>query len=128
MGEDSRIWTFAEICRRHADGDRDFRGLEIGQRPSEWSQPGYGTFRGAVLDGADFAGSAICADFTGASLRNCVFRANVKTCSFHGADLRGADFTGAAIDSATFRSARLDGAVFAGASAYGYAFAADEYP
>jgi hypothetical protein len=130
MGEDERIWTFAEICRRYADGERDFRGLEMGNyvNTDEWRQSSCGTFRGAVLDGADFTGSFICADFTGASLRNCVFRACVKTCVFDGADLRGADFTDAAIDAATFRSARLDGATFAGAGAYGYQFAADEYP
>jgi hypothetical protein len=102
---DERVWTPNEILRRYQDGERDFRGLDIG-RDSQGqvvSDSDGRSFRGAVLDDADFTDCFIFADFTGASLRNCKFRANVKTCSFDLADLRGADFTDAAIDSACRR-------------------------
>ena len=123
MGHD-KIWTPAEIRRRYAAGERNFRGLEI----SDGGDPAAPSFRGAILDGSDFDESFISADFTGASLRGCKLRANVKCCTFDRADLRDADFRDAAIDSATFKSARLDGANFAGAGAHGYEFEPGEWP
>ena len=95
------------ILARYAAGERDFRELDIDA-----------AFPGAVLDGADFSGAFVVADFAGASLRGCRFvAANVKTCCFDRADLRDADFSNAAIDAATFEQARFEGAVFEGARA-----------
>lgn len=114
----------AEILRRYRGGERDFRGLEIGDLKG-----GPADLRGQFLDGADFRECYILADFTNASLRNCNFaNTNVKTCSFDGADLRGCDFSNAAVDSATFREAKVEGATFAGATAYGYAYLAGDVP
>ena len=104
---DSEVVTSEEILRRYLSGERDFSGLET-EDP-----PGVTPFRGAVLDGADFRGAFVVADFRGASLRGALFReANVKTCSYGDADLTGADFTGAALCSSTFRGARMDDARF----------------
>jgi uncharacterized protein YjbI with pentapeptide repeats len=125
MVNDEKVWTPEEIRRRYENGERDFRGLDISD-PDTSSQAR--SFRGAILDDADFTDCFIVADFTSASLRNCKFRANVKTCSFDLADLRGADFTDAAIDAATFRSARLHGANFAGACEQGYEYKSGELP
>jgi uncharacterized protein YjbI with pentapeptide repeats len=100
-------------------------GIEITEPPlADESDP----FRSAVLDGSDFSGSFIIADFTSASLRKCRFSANVKTCKFDGANLDGAVFDGAAIDGATFQDAAMTGTSFAGATAFGYTFAGDERP
>jgi uncharacterized protein YjbI with pentapeptide repeats len=113
-----------------AHGERDFRGLDIDDTPGRW--PGLTetlTFRGAVLDGADFSRSCICADFTAASLRRCSFvHAHVKRCIFEKANLEGSDFSNAAIDGAEFRAARLIDCRFDGAGAYDYTFKAGERP
>jgi uncharacterized protein YjbI with pentapeptide repeats len=123
MGSESEAVGPSEIRSRYVAGERDFRGLEIEDGGDATS------FRGAVLEGADFSGSFILADFTSANLRGCKFvESNVKTCSFDAADLRDCDFSGAAIDAATFHGARLDGSRFANASAYGYTFQSTELP
>jgi hypothetical protein len=135
-GGDEKVWKPSEIIARYGDGARDFRRLEIAD-PRPWVEVGNrfesasepASFGGAVLDGADFSGAFVCADFRGASLRDCRFvAANVKTCAFDGADLRGCDFTDAAIDAATFDGARMDGATFAGAGAFGHTLKPGELP
>lgn len=122
---DDRVWHPREILLRYESGERTFRDLQI-----EAIEPGTDPeFRGANLRGADFTGSFIIADFTGANLEGAVFApANVKTCSFDNANLRNADFSGAAIDAATFEGANLTGAHFEGAGAFGYTYANGEYP
>jgi 2-iminobutanoate/2-iminopropanoate deaminase len=124
MEVDDRVWTPAELLERYNQGERDFRGLEISDE-----RENSGTFRDALLDGADFSHSFVDADFGGARLRNSKFvQANVKTCRFDGADLSNADFSGAAICSATFSSSNFQGAQFEGASVHGYAFGKGELP
>lgn len=123
MASESEAVRPSEIRRRYGAGERDFGGLEIEDAADAAS------FRDAVLAGADFSGSFILADFTGANLRGCRFvQSNVKTRSFDAADLRECDFSGAAIDAATFHGAQLDGARFADASAYGHTFQPMELP
>ena len=123
MDSDERVWTPSEIRQRYARGERDFRGLDIADGDDG------GSFRGALLDGADFSRAFIVADFTGARLRECNFvEANVKTCSFDGADLSAADFSRAAIDGATFTGCNFDGAQFEGAGFYGCILAPGELP
>ncbi|HUJ63390.1 MAG TPA: pentapeptide repeat-containing protein [Kofleriaceae bacterium] len=123
--DDERVWTPAEIARRYLQGERDFRGLDISDGRGEAGA----SFRGVVLDGADFSRSFIEADFTGARLCNSKFvEANVKTCTFDGADLRDSDFSRASIDAATFTGCRFDGAQFEGAGLYGHRLAKGELP
>jgi hypothetical protein len=135
MSAEERVWRPSEILQRYKNGDRDFRGLEItgpepyvteGDRFVSVNEPE--SFRGAVLDGADFTGAFIVADFSKASLRNCKFPANVKTCSFDGADLTCCDFSDAAIDAATFKSAHFDRTNFSGATAHSYVMKPGEVP
>lgn len=119
---DERIRTPAEILARYAQGERDFRELDIADGDSS-------SFRDALLEGADFSRSFILADFSGARLRGSRFvEANVKTCVFDGADLGYCDFSRAAIDAATFESCNFEGAQFEGAGCYGYTFARNELP
>ena len=54
--------------------------------------------------------------------------ANVKTCDFTDANLRGASFDGAVIDGAVFAGADLAGASFLGASEQGHVYGASELP
>jgi uncharacterized protein YjbI with pentapeptide repeats len=126
MIADDRVWRPSEIVQRYLGGDRDFQGLDISDPDGEDPSP---SFRGAILDGADFSRSFVLADFRAASLRACKFvEANVKTCCFDGASLQGCDFSRAAIDAATFRAAQLEGACFDGAGAYGHTAQAGELP
>jgi len=123
MSTDEKVWTPSEIRRRYQDGERNFQGLDI----SDANDPG--SFRDAVLDGSDFSGAFVVADFSTASLRSCKFvGANVKTCVFDSADLRDCSFSNAAIDAATFCSARLERADFSGASAYGHSIKPGDVP
>lgn len=123
MTNETEIVGTHEIRRRYGSGERDFRNLEIHDGGDAAS------LRGALLEGADFGGSFILADFTNASLRGCKFvDTNVKTCAFDAADLRYCDFSRAAIDSATFGRARLDESCFAGATAFGYTLKPAERP
>ena len=97
MSTNERVWRPSEILQRYKNGDRDFHALEIedpgpyenvGGRFVSLTEPE--SFRGAVLDGADFSTAFIVADFTGASLRSSKFvSANVKTSAFDNADLTG---------------------------------------
>jgi uncharacterized protein YjbI with pentapeptide repeats len=118
--------TPSEIRDRYARGQRDFRGLDIDDPPDGG---GGSSFRQAILDGADFTGACIVADFAGASLRGARFTgANLKTCGFDGAHLEGADLRGALLEGTTFRAAHLDGADFTGATLFGHALAPGERP
>ena len=118
-----KVWTPAEIRRRYESGERDFRQVDL----DDASDPA--SFKDAVLDGADFSGSFVVADFQRASLRQCRFvGANVKTCVFDRADLTGADFSGAPIDAASFRAALLESASFAGATVQGRTLKVGEVP
>jgi uncharacterized protein YjbI with pentapeptide repeats len=123
MTDVDKIWTPAEILERYAAGERDFRELDITEPAGDPR-----SFRGAVLDDADFTGAFIVADFTGASLVRAKLRANVKTCCFDEADLRDADFTGARLESTSWRGARMDGADFTGAGMFSHTFAPGERP
>ena len=115
------ILSGADLLARYAEGQRDFRGVDI----DDGSDP----LSGADLRGADFTGAYIVADLAGAKLQDCVFReANVKTCVFDGSDLTGATFQGAALCGATFEDATLTGAQFEGAFYHDYVFGADELP
>lgn len=108
--QEDRVWRPAEILHRYAGGERDFQQVEIEDSEDRAS------FRGANLDDADFSGSFIVADFTGASLRNSHWsNANVKTCIFRDADLSRANFSGTALDATVFQGAKMAGANFAGA-------------
>ncbi len=99
-----------ELLARYVAGERDFRGVDIDD------QPGDTPLAGRCLDGADFSGAWLVVDFSRASLRGALFiEANVKTCTFDGADLTGTDFSRAALCAATFLGARLEGAIFQGA-------------
>jgi uncharacterized protein YjbI with pentapeptide repeats len=109
VSDTDRVWKPSEIIARYARGERDFRELEIEDTLDPVS------FRGAVLDGSNFTGSVIVADFTGASLRACTLSANVKTCAFDRADLSRCDFSHAALCATSFREAKLDDATFDGA-------------
>lgn len=123
MSDAERIWKPAELILRYQAGDRRFGGLDI----DDVEDPA--SFRDAVLDGADFTGCFIVADFTRASLRGAKFvEANVKTCRFDAADLRGCDFSGAALESTSFEAARLDGAEFAGAGNHSHVMKPGELP
>lgn len=125
MGADERAWTPSEILQRYERGERDFHGLDISDGAGDEST----SFRGALLDGADFSHCFIVADFSSARLRDCRFvEANVKTCRFDGADLLNADFSRAAIDGATFTNCNFAGARFKEAVAYGYTFKKGELP
>lgn len=136
MSGDERVWRPSEIIARYERDDRDFRNLEIldpepfvsaGDRLVSAGEPK--SFRDAQLDGADFGGSFIVADFTGAHLRDARFtKANVKTCAFDDAELSGADFRGAAIDGATFQGARFGGTRFEGATIQSVVLTAGERP
>ena len=121
---DERTRYATEILERYAAGERDFTGLDItdgGQRPP--------SFRGAVLDGADFSRSFVEGDFTGASLRGARFvGANVKTCIFDGADLHGADFRGASLEATSWQGCALDGVDFEGGGMYSHVLAKGERP
>jgi serine/threonine-protein kinase len=124
MDADERVWTPSEILERYKRGERDFHELDISDGVTDKT-----SFRGAVLDGADFSRCFIEADFSGARLRGCRFvRANVKTCMFDGADLQNADFSEAPIDGASFTDCKFEGASFEGAGAYGYTFKKGELP
>jgi len=125
MDQDTdRVMTTAEIVELYQRGNRDFRGLDIQDTEGQIR-----AFRGAVLNGADFGGAWIEADFTNAALRGAVFRnANVKCCTFDGADLSNADFSNSAIDAATFEGAKFDGSNFESAGAYVNLLAEGEYP
>jgi uncharacterized protein YjbI with pentapeptide repeats len=126
LPDTDRIWTPREIRERYEAGEREFGGLDISEAADA---VGDDTFRGALLDRANFSRAFIFADFAGASLVNCRFvEANVKTCRFDRANLDGCDFSDAAIDAATFSAASAVGAVFAGATAYGATLGADETP
>lgn len=125
VNDDERVWTPAEILARYQAGERNFRELEITE-PANATDPN--SFRGAILDDADFTGAFIVADFTGASLRRAKLCANVKTCCFDKADLRDADFTDAALEATSFRGARLEGADFTGAGVYSHRMAPGERP
>ena len=125
MGTDERVWTPSEILQRYKQGERNFHGLEISDDSGDESD----SFRGALLDSADFSRCFIVADFDSARLRDCRFvEANVKTCKFDGADLLNADFSRAAIDAATFTNCNFEGANFDEAGAYGYTFNKGELP
>lgn len=116
--------TPKDVLAAYSSGQRDFRHVDV-----EDSEEGGASFRHAVLDGADFSGSFVFADFSDASLRGCRFqRANIKTCVFDRADLSCADFRSALIDAATFQGARLEGSNFGGATAYGHVFKEGEFP
>lgn len=117
------MWTPAEIRQRYEAGERDFRELEITEPPGDTV-----SFRGAILDDADFSGAFILADFTGASLRRAKLCANVKTCCFDEADLRDADFRTARLESTSWRGARMEGADFTGAGMYSGEFGPGERP
>lgn len=118
----TRTWTTAEILQRYLAGERDFRGLDI-------EDGGSSSFRAAILDGADFSGAFLLADFERARLRGCRFvDANVKTCRFDDADLRGACFCGAALDATTFHAAHLDGTDFTDAHVQGHTLQRGEVP
>jgi Protein of unknown function (DUF3144)/Pentapeptide repeats (9 copies) len=111
----------SSILERYVAGERSFA--------SEYFDDEVHDLAGATLDGADFSGCFIVADFRGASLQRVSFRnANVKTCDFTGANLLDASFEGAAIDGARFDGASLSGASFAGAFEQGHIYAQDELP
>jgi uncharacterized protein YjbI with pentapeptide repeats len=120
VDEEDRPVTIDEILRRYAEGQRDFRGLEI--------EGGTQTFDGQVLDDADFSGAFIVASFRGASLRRAKLRANIKTCDFRDADLRDADFSEARLESTLFLGANMTGAIFDGAGLYSYTMEKGEKP
>jgi uncharacterized protein YjbI with pentapeptide repeats len=136
MSSDDVVWRPSQILERYRSGERDFRELDIrdpppyaavGDRFVSIDEPG--SFRDAVLEGADFHGAFICADFTRASLRGASFAdGNVKTSCFDEADLTDSDFTGSAIDAAGFLGARFDGTRFEGATAQGHSMARGELP
>ena len=125
MDQDTdRVMTTAEIVELYRHGKRDFHGLDIQDSDGQIK-----AFRGAVLNEADFGGAWVEADFTNATLRGAVFRnANVKCCTFDGADLSHTDFSNSAIDAATFEGAKFDGSNFTGAGAYGVSLAEGEFP
>lgn len=136
MSSDGVVWRPAQILERYRNGERDFRELDIydpppyhtvGDRFVSVDEPG--SFRDAVLDGADFGRSFIIADFNGASLRGASFAdGNVKTSCFDGADLTDTNFAGSAIDAATFVGARLDGARLDGATVQSHRMTSGEIP
>ena len=116
-----RCVSVADVLRLYAEGERDFRELEL-----DWDGA---TFENKRLDGADFSSSFITTSFAGAGLRGARFmNANVKTCTFDRSDLSGATFEGAAVDAATFVRAELGGAIFAGATSHSHVFAPAELP
>ena len=113
--------SVSTIMTRYAAGERSFVALGLDEETLDFSN--------ATLAGADFPGSFIFATFRGADLSGAVFaRANVKTCDFTNADLRGASFVEAAICGAVFVGANLKDATFDGADWYGYTFAPGEKP
>ena len=110
-----------DILERYQGGERSFVESELDDAVYD--------FRGVVLEGADFAGSFITADFRGANLRGVNFSdCNVKTCDFRNADLSGASFARSALCSTEFTGAILDGACFAGAFAHSYVLKENEKP
>ncbi len=81
------------------------------------------------LQGVNFSGAFLFANFRGANLKSSKFTcANVKTCDFSSADLRQADFSGAAIDGAVFTAADLEDTNFLGATEQGHVYTAGELP
>jgi uncharacterized protein YjbI with pentapeptide repeats len=111
-------------CSGTARASRNFHGLDISDEGEN-----SGSFRDALLDGADFSHSFVLADFSCARLRNSKFvEANVKTCTFDRADLLNADFSEAAICGATFSNCNFEGAEFEGAHWYGITFKKGELP
>jgi uncharacterized protein YjbI with pentapeptide repeats len=118
-----RIVPSDEILRRYALGERDFRSLQI--EDPEGTHP----LRGQTLDGADFRGSFIVADFDDASLRAArLDHANLKTCSFARADLTDADFSGSALCATTFFAASMARTSFEGAYFHSHVLRRGELP
>lgn len=110
-----------ELLRRYAEGERYFAESELDHLILD--------FQNALLEGANFRGSFITADFRGASLKQASFAsANIKTCDFRNADLEGADFSGAAVEATQFEGANLKGARFEDATCYSYTMKAEELP
>jgi uncharacterized protein YjbI with pentapeptide repeats len=111
----------AEVLAAYALGKRSFASLDFGEEIHN--------FENAMLAGADFSNTFICACFRGANLERATFKnANVKTCDFSNTELSGASFEGAAIDGAVFIGANLKGASFAGATEQGYIYQDGEIP
>lgn len=102
----------AEVLRRYAAGERQFKQSDLDDQ----------TFEGATLAGAVFDESWMhSSNFRGCDLRGASFRmCNVKCADFRGADLSGASFREAAVEAAMFEDARLEGTSFEGASFYGH--------
>ena len=110
-----------DLLHRYENGQRCFAGVELDSLVLD--------LRNVTLEGADFSGSFILADFAGANLRAAVFaNANVKTCDFSNADLRDAVFTGAALCSTTFINAHVEGANFEGSYYHSRTLEAGEKP
>jgi uncharacterized protein YjbI with pentapeptide repeats len=113
--------TSSEVLRRYVLGQRRFEGIDI-------EDDGTKAFAGAHLDKIEIINCFVVASFRGASLKNAVIHANVKTCDFSGADLTGADFRDALLCGTTFKDAHMNGADFTNAGNYGYDLKEGEKP
>jgi uncharacterized protein YjbI with pentapeptide repeats len=121
MDIDERLITSSEVLRRYAMGQRLFEGLDI-------EDDGTKAFAGACLDNIEIIDCFVLASFRGASLKNAVICANVKTCDFTDADLSGANFRDSMLCGTDFTGAKMDGADFTNAGYYGYDLKEGEKP
>ena len=102
--------TAEELLRRYAAGERSFPETDLMEC----------SFEGAVLEGAIFIHSWLCAiNFRRANLRGVRFENCMLKCSdFSGADLQDASFAQSNIGLACYEGANLVGANFADAVSF----------
>ena len=112
--------TAEELLRRYAAGERSFPETDLMEC----------SFEGAVLEGAIFVHSWLCAiNFRRANLRGVRFENCMLKCSdFSGADLQDASFAQSNIGLASYNGANLVGADFGGAVSFRRTFRTGDLP
>lgn len=101
--------TIQEILQRYKEGQRQFKDLDI-----------EGDFSHQNLEGIEFEGCFIAADFRYCNLENSKFwNGNIKTSDFSYSILTNAVFTGLAVEGTDFKEAETEGLVFEGNYCFG---------
>ncbi len=110
--------TAAELAESYAEGEWDFKGLQLPGADLRGITLSQSDLRQANLSGADLAGGILIgadlreADLTGASMRGAdLTGANLTGATLTNADLRGAELRRAILERDTLRGADLGGAI-----------------
>jgi hypothetical protein len=108
MGDKKPPRSDKELLKRYAEGERDFRGIDISGAELNFANLSKANFTGANLNGANLRGADLgLADLSGAGLMD----ASLVLAQLVGANLRGADLGLADLRNTELLDCNLDRAV-----------------